>query len=123
MFSAIHLGFHFWQLSKGLTSIEYHQWCQMKAMGHHLGVPFHNTHEFDFGCWNNWKQMFGKDWFFWCIPTNPWLIEDGYKYEINYENQEEVIEFNQKIHKKRQEIWQQQQHGLSTSRYYNDINA
>jgi len=121
IFSSMHLYFHFWQLSKGLTSIEYHQWSQMRAMGYHLGVPFHNTHEFDFGHWNNCERMLGKDWYFWFIPTSPWLVEDGYKYEVNNESRQAVMEYSQKIHKKRQEIWQKQ--GLSTKNYHNDMNA
>jgi len=108
IFSAMHLYFHFWQLSKGLTSIEYHRWSQMRAMGYHLGVPFHNTHEFDYGYWDNCERMLGKDWFLWCLPTNPWLVEDGYKYEINNKNRQVMMEYGQKIHKKRQEIWQKQ---------------
>ena len=42
-FAGMHSYMHLWQLSKNLTSIEYHKYIQIKSMANHFQITFPNA--------------------------------------------------------------------------------
>lgn len=105
VFAAMHSFMHLWQLSKNLTSIEYHKYVQIKSMATHFNISFPNTHEFDHGIFENCKKMLGYDLWFWCFPFAPSLSEDGYLFKYNQENKRKIEHVTKSIQSARQQLW------------------
>jgi len=105
VFAGMHTWMHWYQMSKNLTSIEYHKFNQVKAMAHHFGVPWPETHEYDDGIMSNCKQWMGDDIWFWCIPTAPSLSGDGHRFESNEKNKAKILRVTTAIQEKRQAMW------------------
>jgi hypothetical protein len=104
-FSSMNLYMHLWQLSKNLTSIEYHKFIQLKAMANHFEIPFPDTHEYDDGPFENCKKMLGNDVWLWWLPISGSLPEDGYRFHINVENRDKIQFVTQTIQTKRENMW------------------
>jgi len=98
---------------KGLTSIEMHAYLHSYEMAKlfSLEKEWPDSHMYDLGMWENSKRMLGNDWYFWLIPTNPQLVEDGYSYKMNIEAVQNMRDFSQKLMMKRQETWNEARGG------------
>mmetsp|Transcript_35718 Transcript_35718/g.57386 ORF Transcript_35718/g.57386 Transcript_35718/m.57386 type:complete len:483 (-) Transcript_35718:169-1617(-) len=105
VFSVMHCCMHVWQMSKNLTSIEYHKYNNIKAMAHHFQIEFPNTHEFDHGIFGNCQRMIGYDVWFWLLPFAPALPEDPYKYDINFANKQKIEHVTKCIQESREKLW------------------
>jgi len=75
------------------------------ALYFNLEKEWPSSHYYDFGVWENCKRMLGDDWYFWIIPTNPQLTDDGHSYKINPEMAERMRNFSLKLVAKKQESW------------------
>ncbi len=103
---------HWYQISKNLTSIEYHKFAQIKAMAEHFNVPWPGTHEYDNGLFANWRQWMGDDVWFWAIPTAPSLSGDGYQFETNAQNKAKIMRVTKAIQEKREALWKKNRLGM-----------
>ena len=101
----MHCWMHLYICKKGLTSIEYHKYIQIKSMANHFQIEFPNTHEFDHGIFANCQKMIGYDVWFWLLPTKPSMIEDGYKFNINIENKQRIENVTKSIQESRERLW------------------
>ena len=112
IFAGMHSLMHLWQMSKNLTSIEYHKFIQIKSMANHFQIIFPNTHEFDHGIFENCKKMLGYDIWFWCLPLSPSFnlkYDDGYTFQINQENKIKIENVTKEIQSAREKLWKRNQ--------------
>jgi len=112
-FAGMHATMHWYQISKNLTSIEYHKFIQVKAMAAHFGVHWPDTHEYDHGAFENVKKWIGDDIWFWCIPTAPALSGDGYKFAVNAENRAKSMRVTALLQEKREAMWKKAKLGMN----------
>jgi len=84
---------HYFLISKNMTSLEY--WKNKKAYDSERGISKQDfrshwcpmcaptmSHEFDISRWDNYRQVFGKNPFFWLIPY-PTVEGDGVNWPMN----------------------------------------
>merc|ERR1719242_1426152 len=113
VFAGMHTSMHWFQMSKNLTSIEYHKFAQVKAMAEHFKVHWPDTHEYDDGWYANFRKWIGDDFWFWCVPTAPSLSGDGYDFKGNAENKAKIARVTAEIQEKRQALWTKNRLGMT----------